>query len=198
MPKIGRNDPCPCGSGKKYKRCCMDRDRRGAGEACRCADEAEGSHRGSRGPDEQAVELHVALQQRGRPAASAMGIKRMPIWRKPSRAFLCICNSMSCSEARRAWPLRTAASDICIKRLAIWRQARRCTKEAPGLYEALGSKDGMAAAYGNLGGVHQMRGDLPQAAAMYKKSVALFQRVGATAQVQQLQELLDKLTVARS
>ncbi len=21
-PKIGRNDPCPCGSGKKYKRCC--------------------------------------------------------------------------------------------------------------------------------------------------------------------------------
>ncbi|MCK9996308.1 MAG: YchJ family protein [Candidatus Krumholzibacteria bacterium] len=21
-PKIGRNDPCPCGSGKKFKRCC--------------------------------------------------------------------------------------------------------------------------------------------------------------------------------
>jgi uncharacterized protein len=21
-PKLGRNDPCPCGSGKKYKRCC--------------------------------------------------------------------------------------------------------------------------------------------------------------------------------
>jgi hypothetical protein len=21
--KIGRNDPCPCGSGKKYKKCCM-------------------------------------------------------------------------------------------------------------------------------------------------------------------------------
>ncbi|HPF69279.1 MAG TPA: YchJ family protein [Candidatus Krumholzibacteria bacterium] len=21
-PKIGRNDPCPCGSGRKYKRCC--------------------------------------------------------------------------------------------------------------------------------------------------------------------------------
>jgi hypothetical protein len=20
-PKVGRNDPCPCGSGKKYKRC---------------------------------------------------------------------------------------------------------------------------------------------------------------------------------
>jgi preprotein translocase subunit SecA len=21
--KIGRNEPCPCGSGKKYKKCCM-------------------------------------------------------------------------------------------------------------------------------------------------------------------------------
>jgi uncharacterized protein YecA (UPF0149 family) len=26
LPKVGRNDPCPCGSGKKYKKCC------GAGE----------------------------------------------------------------------------------------------------------------------------------------------------------------------
>jgi len=24
--EIGRNDPCHCGSGKKYKRCCMDKD----------------------------------------------------------------------------------------------------------------------------------------------------------------------------
>ena len=24
MTHIGRNDPCPCGSGKKYKRCCID------------------------------------------------------------------------------------------------------------------------------------------------------------------------------
>jgi tetratricopeptide (TPR) repeat protein len=23
MAKIGRNTPCPCGSGKKYKKCCM-------------------------------------------------------------------------------------------------------------------------------------------------------------------------------
>ncbi|MBF3851049.1 SEC-C domain-containing protein [Burkholderia pseudomallei] len=21
MPRVGRNDPCPCGSGKKYKHC---------------------------------------------------------------------------------------------------------------------------------------------------------------------------------
>ena len=25
QPKIGRNDPCPCGSGKKYKKCCLNK-----------------------------------------------------------------------------------------------------------------------------------------------------------------------------
>ena len=26
QPKVGRNDPCPCSSGKKYKHCCMKKD----------------------------------------------------------------------------------------------------------------------------------------------------------------------------
>ena len=26
MSGVGRNDPCPCGSGKKYKRCCLGKD----------------------------------------------------------------------------------------------------------------------------------------------------------------------------
>ena len=26
MAKVGRNDPCPCGSGKKYKKCCQDKE----------------------------------------------------------------------------------------------------------------------------------------------------------------------------
>jgi len=32
-PKLGRNDPCRCGSGKKYKKCCLPTDE--AGEATR-------------------------------------------------------------------------------------------------------------------------------------------------------------------
>ena len=27
MPKVRRNDPCPCGSGRKYKNCCMRQER---------------------------------------------------------------------------------------------------------------------------------------------------------------------------
>jgi tetratricopeptide (TPR) repeat protein len=27
MSKVGRNSPCPCGSGKKFKRCCIDKNK---------------------------------------------------------------------------------------------------------------------------------------------------------------------------
>ncbi len=27
MSKSSRNDPCPCGSGRKYKRCCQEKDK---------------------------------------------------------------------------------------------------------------------------------------------------------------------------
>ena len=38
MAKIGRNDLCPCGSGKKYKRCCMARDEAASREKLAAAD----------------------------------------------------------------------------------------------------------------------------------------------------------------
>ncbi len=28
MPEISRNAPCPCGSGRKYKKCCLDQDQK--------------------------------------------------------------------------------------------------------------------------------------------------------------------------
>lgn len=33
MTKTGRNDPCPCGSGKKYKHCCLKKDEAAEHEA---------------------------------------------------------------------------------------------------------------------------------------------------------------------
>jgi uncharacterized protein YchJ len=49
MTKVGRNDPCPCGSGKKYKRCCL--------------------------PGEEAAAVHAAAEAaaRAREAAAALG-----------------------------------------------------------------------------------------------------------------------------
>jgi tetratricopeptide (TPR) repeat protein len=47
MAKVGRNDPCPCGSGQKYKRCCLPREeaaeRAAAERAATLAREAESS-----------------------------------------------------------------------------------------------------------------------------------------------------------
>ena len=41
--KVGRNDPCPCGSGKKYKKCCLAKDEAAArqGYAERAATQRE-------------------------------------------------------------------------------------------------------------------------------------------------------------
>ena len=39
MAKAGRNDPCPCGSGKKYKRCCFGLHQAASRERARLIDE---------------------------------------------------------------------------------------------------------------------------------------------------------------
>jgi len=63
MAKAGRNDPCPCGSGKKYKKCCLGEDQ----AAERAAYAARKPQRPRTGPfaygddeDELALELTVA------------------------------------------------------------------------------------------------------------------------------------------
>lgn len=38
--QIGRNDPCPCGSGKKYKKCCQSKDEEARCQAARQEQEA--------------------------------------------------------------------------------------------------------------------------------------------------------------
>jgi tetratricopeptide (TPR) repeat protein len=57
MPKIGRNDPCPCGSGKKYKHCCRAKDEaaeHAAFAAARAAAAAEHQERQARLKERQA------------------------------------------------------------------------------------------------------------------------------------------------
>lgn len=50
MAKSGRNDPCPCGSGQKYKRCCLSKDQAAqsaalaAAAAARAAEAARHDH----------------------------------------------------------------------------------------------------------------------------------------------------------
>ena len=54
VPRIGRNDPCHCGSGKKYKHCCFEAD----GERLRQSSDIEGVTRQERqeSPEEYLTE----------------------------------------------------------------------------------------------------------------------------------------------
>jgi tetratricopeptide (TPR) repeat protein len=40
MTKPGRNDPCPCGSGQKYKRCCLPKEQAAESAALKAARQA--------------------------------------------------------------------------------------------------------------------------------------------------------------
>ena len=198
MPKIGRNDPCPCGSGQKYKRCCMDR-----GWA-----PAQAKHAGLQDQQWARIE-HLAPtteEADGRDEASASVVDLSPGNVNRTRGDLAQAESSLLVHlqlyevlgSKEGMAAAYGELGIVYRTLGDLAPAAAMFKEALELNQALGSKDGMAAACGNLGRVYQTRGDLPQAASMYKDSIALFQQVGATAEVQQLQELLDKLTVARS
>jgi hypothetical protein len=53
---IGRNDPCPCKSGKKYKKCCMPADQARVSEQLRAEEQRNSVHR----PDADAVARAIA------------------------------------------------------------------------------------------------------------------------------------------
>ena len=54
MAKPGRNDRCPCGSGKKYKACCLTKDE---------AAEREELAKAQAGRNERAAEKHQSLRE---------------------------------------------------------------------------------------------------------------------------------------
>ena len=54
MAKPGRNDRCPCGSGKKYKACCLTKDE---------AAERQELAKAQAGRDERAAEKHQSLRE---------------------------------------------------------------------------------------------------------------------------------------
>ena len=60
MQKLGRNDPCPCGSGQKYKRCCLTSDAEVNAEMRRARARGAGPYE-SVGPARQMVEFAQPL-----------------------------------------------------------------------------------------------------------------------------------------
>ena len=147
-PKIGRNDLCPCGSGKKYKRCCNDKDRaiaQGAGERDEVSTEVVEPSLGDAAPvrgdlaeAESSLLVHLALYE--------------------------------CLGSREGMAAAFNNLGVLYQALGDLAPAETMYQEALKLEEALDCKEGMAAVRENLGQVYQAQGDRAQAEAMYKKS----------------------------
>ena len=83
--KAGRNDPCPCGSGKKYKQCCLDKDEAGARAARTKAAEAAGAEAASpveAAPTASAPPRPRTNQPWKKGAANTRGFQRVSATRK--------------------------------------------------------------------------------------------------------------------
>jgi tetratricopeptide (TPR) repeat protein len=76
MPKDapGRNDPCPCGSGKKYKKCCLSRDEEAAPKVV----EADGHAACSEEDHVRAGVIHVPADLS--PAEAREYVERLDRW----------------------------------------------------------------------------------------------------------------------
>lgn len=73
-PQIGRNEPCPCGSGLKYKRCCYEKDR----ERLRRSSEIEGITRAELNRNPEAHLTAGRLEKMGPLEVVRFGPEKMP------------------------------------------------------------------------------------------------------------------------
>ena len=81
---VGRNDPCPCGSGSKYKKCCLSRDPQagsGGGHTARAAAPEPEHHDHARAG---AVRLPAGMS----PAQVRQYVERLDRWANTARDAL--------------------------------------------------------------------------------------------------------------
>lgn len=87
VPELGRNDICHCGSGRKYKHCCLDKDE-AAARAARAKAEADAIETEApvETPDEKPAQQRPpkapSYQPWKRSATNTQGFQRMSTPRK--------------------------------------------------------------------------------------------------------------------
>ncbi len=154
--KVGRNDPCPCGSGRKYKRCC--------GDAASTGELAPPVRHDERHTDRGA---HAAAAADG---AAAVTFRFAPGVRAPT--------AVDDDDD----PVRLGAEpvevDLDPEPLGDLSEAESSLLVHLEFYERLGHQDGVAAAYANLGLLYEALGDPEPARAMYEESLTLHEALG--------------------
>lgn len=154
-PKIGRNDPCPCGSGQKYKRCCSDKERASA--------------QGQR----------VVVQENQRPRTPHDAVRARDDPAEAESSLLVHLALYECLGRTEGMAAAFNNLGVVYQTLGDLAPAEAMYEEALKLEEQLDCKEGMAAVCENLGEIYEARGDRAQADAMYRKSAAQAKRAHA-------------------
>ena len=90
--KVGRNDPCPCGSGRKYKHCCLDKEHSASSNSFATSSGMPGSDFVVAGGDESAV---LPREQAIKLMLSQTGFKKSEDLDKAMRAYETFCEALS-------------------------------------------------------------------------------------------------------
>ncbi len=177
--KPGRNDPCPCGSGKKHKKCCHDKlEVRGGVQPLRQPTEAATS----RGASQQEIDLLVSLFNQKRYVeaehlARSM-TERFPHYGVGWKALGAVLKQMGRSADALA-PMRKAAALLpgdaeAHSNLGIVLKDLGQVDDAVASYrQALKIKPDFAEAHNNLGNAFQSLGRLDEAEASYRRALKI-------------------------
>lgn len=166
VPK--RNDPCPCGSGKKYKKCCLEKATTTPEVAGQTVSQliqvALRHHQAGRLPQAEALYRQVLQQQPSHPdALHLLGM---------------LLHQAGNSEVAVALINRAILADshnpVFYYNLGTVYQALLKPEEAAGCYQkACALKPDFAEAYNNLGNALKDMGRLDNAAGCYQRAIAL-------------------------
>lgn len=200
--KIGRNDPCPCGSGRKYKQCCMNVALREAApdaeSTAKLLETALAHHRAGRLSEASvlysqilAVQpnhadalnlLGVIATQAGRPE-DAVRLIQAAVAETPSNAsfYNNLGNALqvrgNLQEAiaayEKALTLQSNDADTHFNLGCLLAKLERYGDAESSYGRALELQPAMVEAHNNLGFVLHMQGRFQEAAASYRQAIAL-------------------------
>jgi tetratricopeptide (TPR) repeat protein len=191
----GRNDPCPCGSGRKYKHCCVHKHRRTAGLLPSAVAELGGLASAGRYGDMEArareltishpssgiawKALGVASQMQGKEALDALqsAARLLPNDAEAQSnlgAALRRCGRLDEAVAclRRALGMRPDLAEVWNNLGNAERDLGHVDAAVAALTEALRLKPEFAKAHNNLGNALLDLGRLDEAAASYRRALA--------------------------
>lgn len=168
---VGRNDPCPCGSGKKHKKCCYK-------------EEAGASHVNQRGVGSASEQLMqaVTLHQAGKLDAAEAQYRRIlnddagnadALHYLGMIAYQRSGHIEACELIERAIRIRDSVPAYHCNLGNAYKQQRKFEQAIAAYQRAIALDPGFAVAYYNLGSAYQVTGQHGAAQAALKRALAL-------------------------